>query len=387
MPPQPPIDQPHLQVYSIASAYENLIETLRRRNEASSIQDASTISSAETVADTRPVFPPQQDDSSTISSFYQNNISALPGVVFGCVALIAIGFFIVHRRRQAAALSDSTDSLSNTTPDAVKDPAALKKLSSKSLSAPDLITIPPMAMSRVSRLAQPPRVFQDRTHATTFPQDSYRGTPPLLVFSNKVRANQHQQQQQHAFHQRFDRENEDGYAESSSGTPSVVRSSTNTSKSATTATTPDTNTPTATMKSSRSSSIVAPTPPMDMVHEHIEEMTIIDEMATNTEPQSTTATSSRLSINFSREAVNPAVERSLSSVGSSLSSVRGLFGEARVYTVRRPWLPQKEDELLLRVGDVVHVVQVFSDSWCEGFVEGVEEVAGIFPIDCLQDAQ
>ncbi|KAI8831291.1 hypothetical protein BJ741DRAFT_617201 [Chytriomyces cf. hyalinus JEL632] len=379
MPPQPPIDQPHLQVYSIASAYENLIETLRRRNEASSIQEAAP-SSAETVADVPPILPPQQDDSSAMYTFFKNNLSALPGVVFGCVALIAIGFFIVHRRRQTAALSDPTGSISNSKNDAAKEPAAFKKLSSKSLSAPTLITIPPMAMSRVSRLAQPPRVFQDRSHATTFPQDSYRGTPPLLVLSNKVRANQHQ-----AFHQRYDRDNEDGYADSSSGTPSVARSSTNTSKSATTATTPDTNTPTATMKSSRSSSIVAPTPPMSMVHEHIEEMTIIDEMATHTEPQSTT--SSRLSVNFSSEVVSPAVERPLSSLGSSLSSVRGLFGEARVYTVRRPWLPQKEDELLLRVGDVVHVVQVFSDSWCEGFVEGVEEVAGIFPMDCLQDAQ
>ncbi|KAJ3099119.1 hypothetical protein HK100_004950 [Physocladia obscura] len=54
------------------------------------------------------------------------------------------------------------------------------------------------------------------------------------------------------------------------------------------------------------------------------------------------------------------------------------------YKVEKPWTPQKPDELVLRVGDVAHVVRVFNDAWCEGFIETFDgDVEGFFPRDCL----
>ncbi|KAJ3295944.1 hypothetical protein HDU79_007910 [Rhizoclosmatium sp. JEL0117] len=69
---------------------------------------------------------------------------------------------------------------------------------------------------------------------------------------------------------------------------------------------------------------------------------------------------------------------------SSCTSVSILSSQVMRYRVERPWIPQQKDELALKVGDIVHVYQVFNDCWCEGFVDDdVEEKEGMFPRECL----
>ncbi|KAI8607226.1 hypothetical protein BC830DRAFT_1182281 [Chytriomyces sp. MP71] len=86
-----------------------------------------------------------------------------------------------------------------------------------------------------------------------------------------------------------------------------------------------------------------------------------------------------------------------SSEASSMSSIESddMEPETR-FTVARPWMPQRHDELELFPGDQVIVYQIFEegdgdsadavrvlDGWCDGRVEGQEET-GAFPFACLQ---
>ncbi|KAJ3209094.1 hypothetical protein HDU82_001396 [Entophlyctis luteolus] len=73
-----------------------------------------------------------------------------------------------------------------------------------------------------------------------------------------------------------------------------------------------------------------------------------------------------------------------SSSQTSRTSVSMVSAKVQHYRVEKAWVPQQSDELELKEGDIVHVYQMYNDSWCEGFVARASgDVDGFFPHECL----
>ncbi|KAJ3346704.1 hypothetical protein HDU83_002789 [Entophlyctis luteolus] len=73
-----------------------------------------------------------------------------------------------------------------------------------------------------------------------------------------------------------------------------------------------------------------------------------------------------------------------SSSQTSRTSVSVVSAKVQHYRVEKDWVPQQSDELELKEGDIVHVYQMYNDSWCEGFVERAGgDMDGFFPQECL----
>ncbi|KAJ3189653.1 hypothetical protein HK101_008806 [Irineochytrium annulatum] len=76
---------------------------------------------------------------------------------------------------------------------------------------------------------------------------------------------------------------------------------------------------------------------------------------------------------------------SASSSCTSISTVSTSPPESEFrYVVAVPWVPQRSDELALRVGEGVIVYRVYEDGWCDGRREEGEGEEGVFPMACLR---
>ncbi|TDL15756.1 hypothetical protein BD410DRAFT_732222 [Rickenella mellea] len=74
------------------------------------------------------------------------------------------------------------------------------------------------------------------------------------------------------------------------------------------------------------------------------------------------------------------------SSGESLTSDESLFFRTPQTTPRmvcRPFEPSMGDELPVKRGDEVHILNLFSDGWAR--IRKVDGRAGLIPVDCLRD--